>query len=268
MKIRPTLKLGVAAALAGLVALAIALWPRSEATLPPADRAQLALMSSLPIYWPEGQDIASMVDGSGETPWVRTAIEQRYIIKPVDTLSAPSDEALAPLDGVERLLLAQPRGLSPADNVALDDWVRGGGRLLYMLDPMLTGHYSVPVGDPSHPTLIGLVPPVILRWGLAMQYLEAQPFEMRQATYDDGALPVQLAGQLVALEDTEGFTQDQLDARGTCEILGEGVVASCELGQGRVVIVGDAAILEQHHSDEDSEQQLMALLDFAFEQNK
>ena len=62
-------------------------------------------------------------------------IEARYTLQPLDTLSpvpalSPDAPDTDPLAGLERLAVIQPRGLSPADNVALDQWVRGGGRLL------------------------------------------------------------------------------------------------------------------------------------------
>ena len=90
-------------------------------------------MTSLPIYWPEGVELSVVIEGS-QMPWVRRELEERYDLVPLDTLS-PNDnggDGLSnPLADIERLLIVQPRGLSPDDNVALDEWMRGGGRLLY-----------------------------------------------------------------------------------------------------------------------------------------
>ena len=253
----------IAAGLAILTAGIFLLWQRSQE---PAERYPLAVMTSLPIYWPEGSDIAALVNSNSELPWVRETLERRYQITPLDSLAPTSEGAAGPLQEFNRLLLAQPRGLSPSDNAALDEWVRGGGRLLYMLDPMLTGHYSVPVGDPSHPTLVGLVPPVVLRWGLTLQFSDQQSFELREASYGAGQLPVQLAGEVLLLTETESFTQAQLDARGSCEILGDGLAASCQVGQGRALLVADAALLEMHEPEGAAEEQLLALVEQALEQ--
>ena len=62
-------------------------------------------------------------------PWQRTALEAAYAIEPLDTLASvpgisPDAPETDPLAGLQRLAVIQPRGLSPADNVALDDWVR------------------------------------------------------------------------------------------------------------------------------------------------
>ena len=80
--------------LAILAAGVILAWDRSEVSV---ERKPLALMTSLPIYWPEGHDIAALVNGDGETPWVRSALEKRYEITPLDTLTPVSDDAPRPL---------------------------------------------------------------------------------------------------------------------------------------------------------------------------
>src|SRR3546814_298959 len=127
----------------------------------PGSRPQVAIMTSLPIYWSEGADVALIASGQGEMPWVRGALETRYRLKPVDTLGA--GDGRDPLAGIERLMVVQPRALSPQDNLVLDRWVMAGGHLFMVLDPLLTGQYSVPLGDPRHPVAVGLIPPEIGR---------------------------------------------------------------------------------------------------------
>lgn len=233
---------------------------------PPADRPEVAMMTSLPIYWPEGADMVAMIEGSGEVPWVRLALEESYRITPIDTL-APADgnAAPGPLAGIERLLIVQPRGLSPADNAALDQWVRDGGKLIFVLDPMLTGQYAVPLGDPRHPVTVGLVPPVIGRWGLAMQFREMQPLEVRLEDYGSGTLPVLLAGELIPREPRPDATAADLAARGDCRILDNGIAAQCSVGEGSVTIVADAALFELPEPIGDAEEQLQDLVRFGLE---
>ena len=113
-------------------------------------------MTSLPLYWPADAALADIAAGTAPPPWQRRAIEADYRLVPLDTLSpipalSPDAPDTDPLAGLGLLAVIQPRGLSPADNVALDDWVRRGGRLLMALDPALTGDYEAPLGDPRRP---------------------------------------------------------------------------------------------------------------------
>lgn len=149
--------------------------PAPEAPPPPA----LGLMSSLPLTWPLDADMEAILGGADPMTWQRLAIGHCYTPVPLDTLSpadgsAPEDIAKGPLAQLDRLAIIQPRGLSPADNVALDAWVRAGGRLLLALDPALTGDYDLPLGDPRRPVDAALIPPVVARWGLAVRFDEGQ----------------------------------------------------------------------------------------------
>ena len=153
----------------------------------------------------------------------------------LDTLTpiaglAPDDPETDPLEGIERLAIIQPRGLSPADNVALDDWVRDGGQLLLVLDPMLVGEYDLPLGDPRRPTDQALIPPVVGRWGLEVSFDDEQPLAMRIATIGHGPIPVILSGKIARTDpENEG-----------CGILGEGLAASCSVGRGWATVMTDA----------------------------
>ncbi len=153
--------------------------PVSDATSHTNDRQTLGLMTSLPLYWPLDADFAQIASGNIPSPWGRTVIERRFVISPLDTLSpiAPIGEGDAEIDPLQRLshiAVIQPRGLSPADNVALDDWVRKGGQLLLVLDPALTGQYDFALGDPRRPTDSALIPPIVARWGLEVSFDEGQ----------------------------------------------------------------------------------------------
>jgi hypothetical protein len=156
-------------------------------------RIPLGLSSTLPIYWQESPDFATILKAEGEPGWVRQALETRFDLVPLDVLSA---EALAPLD---HLLLAQPRALSPAENVALDDWVRAGGQLLLFADPMLTSHSQFAIGDPRRPQDVVLLSPILARWGLELTFDTTQPQGERIEEAFEMAIPVDLAGCLGAV---------------------------------------------------------------------
>lgn len=245
----------------GIAAVAALLWPPPDAPEPVAaiDGEPVGLMTSLPIYWADGEDFAATIDGSAETPWVRSVIERRYEIVPLDSL-APGDNLLEgeesdPLASLDRMIIAQPRGLSPADNVALDEWVKGGGRLLMVLDPMLTGHYAGSLGDPRRPVATALIPPVVERWRLEIVFDDAQSIEPRTVSTDFGLLPVALGGEV-----------RPLDAQSTlCDFAGEGVVATCAVGEGKVMLIADATLFELESSNGAAETVLSDLLEQAFE---
>lgn len=199
----------------------------------------LGIMTSLPFFFPLGADMGDVLSGAAELPWQQLAIGQCYSPVALDTLSpgpgeAPENLAAGPLGGRERLAVIQPRGLSPADNVALDAWVRQGGRLLLMLDPALTGEYDLPIGDPRRPAETALIPPVVARWGMAVRFDETQEAAVRIARMGDVPLPLALAGR-IAITDP---------AAARCTLLADGAAARCEVGQGRVTLIADAAVFE------------------------
>ena len=208
-----------------------------------APRERLGLMTSLPLYWPLGAGVEDIASGRAAPPWPRAALEQDFVIEPLDTLSpipglTPDAPETDPLAGLTRLAVIQPRGLSPADNVALDGWVRGGGRLLLVLDPFLTGDYDLPLGDPRRPADTALIPPVVERWGLTVSYAAAEPAQTDHGTRDlPGGLTLPFArpGRLAILPD---------GAQACALVGGHDIMATCRIGKGTVTLLADAAIFE------------------------
>ena len=235
--------------------------------LPDGDGEPVALVTSLPIYWPDGVDFADLAQTQVASPWTRQALERDYTLQPLDSLT-PLAEARQPLPGLEmpegsstdisqfeRLAIIQPRGLSPEDNVALDDWVRDGGKLLLVLDPLLTGHYETPIFDPRHPVGSALIPPVVERWGLEMFFDEAQPADLRAIEAQHGLLPVMMAGEF--------RLRDQGEAQ--CELSAEGVIAQCRHGKGQIMLVADAALFEAYDPGDEGALLVRSLARAAFE---
>ena len=212
-----------------------------------SDRPVLALSSSLPIYWGEDAFGASL-SGDEPTP-VRERLEHRYRLKPLDRLTELADDG-----GPARLLLAQPRTLSAAENVALDDWVRGGGRLLLFADPMLTQHSHWPLGDPRRPQDVALLSPILARWGLAMRYDPDPPGGVESIEWRGEGIDLNRAGQFEAIPSAGGAPSD-------CAIEGKGRIADCRIGAGRALILADAHLLDPDALDGPA---LDMLLDAAF----
>ena len=223
----------VALALAAMLAGAawMTLSRDSAATRLPAAAASdtpLLLFTSLPIYWGEAPDLGSMLSSNGKH-WARAAIEERRGLRPLDTLEAET------LGVGGDLLMIQPRPLSPQENVALDSWVAGGGRLLLFADPALTEDSAFAIGDRRRPQDVVLLSPILGRWGLGLEFDEDQELGERAVRVGGGAsLPVNLPGQFV---ERDGGRADA-----SCEV--DAVIADCRIGSGRVIAIADAALFE------------------------
>ena len=192
----------------------------------PGERPAAGLMTTLPLIWAEAGDMTELLRADGEANWVREELEAGLVVEPLDTL----DEAA--LVGLDRLVLAQPRPLSPAENVALDEWVRGGGRLLLFADPMLTRVSRFPVGDRRRPQDVVLLSPILTHWGLDLLFDEDQAEGEREVEIDGAAIPLDLAGSF------------RLRPGARCALSGDAVLVRCRIGKGHVVALADAAVLD------------------------
>ncbi|OCC25206.1 hypothetical protein MB02_00510 [Croceicoccus estronivorus] len=201
------------------------------------DKPELGLFTSLPIYWAEADDVGALLSSRDDPHWVRSALERDFVLKPIDRLDGGENagEQGNALTSLHYLILAQPRALSPAENVALDAWVRSGGRLLLFADPMLTGHSEFSIGDRRRPQDVVLLSPILSHWGLELQFDFAQPAGERQAALYDAEVPVDLPGQFVLRGGSEGVS---------CALGEQGLAAECAIGKGHAVILADAALLD------------------------
>jgi hypothetical protein len=218
---------------------------RAENAVPVAQtarRPEVGLMSTIPIYWGEQAAFGDVLSGEGSAHWARSQIEARYTLRPLDTLSEES------LSGLHFLLLAQPRALSGAENVALDGWVRAGGRLLLFADPLLTGESRFPIGDRRRPQDVVLLSPILGHWGLRLEFDEEQANGFTESG-GQPPIPLNLAGRFVA--------------EGGCAIESGGVLARCAIGKGRVLVLADAALLDLY----DPHPAAPAALDWLLEQS-
>ena len=233
----------ISAALAALAALLAApAAPHEPAAAPP-----LGLMGTIPIYWGEADGLGELIAGGGEPHWARAALAADFALRPLDYLDA---EALA---GLDYLLLAQPRALSGEENVALDAWVRAGGRLLLFADPMMTGHSRFSIGDRRRPMDVTLLSPILRHWGLTMEFVEDQAFGIRTLDAAELAVPVNLPGR---------FAPAAADA--SCTLAAESALARCAIGQGSATILADAAVLDLHEPDPAAGAALRELTRLAF----
>lgn len=202
--------------------------PTAAASEAPAAKPELLLFTSLPIYWPEG-GLDTMLSSDAPTHWARRALERERDLVPVDTLAA------MPAQGT--LLMAQPRALSGDENVALDERVRAGGRVVMIVDPMLDAHSEYGLGDKRRPAAIAMLSPILARWGLR---LEEDPRGDYEAQWGKNAIPVVDGGRFM-------LTGQGHDS--ACALVGDGLLAWCRVGKGKVVLLADATFLGDDHHD-------------------
>lgn len=187
----------------------------------------VGLFTTLPILWRESADLRGLLASDGADHWAKGAIAARGRIVPLDNLLRTG--------AVDVLLMAQPRSLSPQENVALDGWVRGGGRLLLFADPLLTGHSEFSLGDRRRPQDVVLLSPILSHWGLRLGFDDVQSAGERVGAAFDIALPVNLPGRIARQAGGAGAD---------CVIGPGGLAAQCTIGKGRVLVIADAALFE------------------------
>jgi hypothetical protein len=128
--------------------------------------------------------------------------------------------------------MAQPRAQPAEDLVALDDWVRKGGRVLILADPLLEWPSERPLGDPLRPPPMFADTGLLAHWGLRLDAPDERGPQRRE-----------LAGrQIVAVSPGSLF--------GRCEVSRDRLVAHCRIGRGRATIVADADFLNGEQGSE------------------
>lgn len=197
---------------------------------PAGQRPPLTLVTSLPLVFPEEFTIE---DGGSKA---LTAIEARYSVVPIATTDEPS------LRQARLLLLAHPLAQTAENLVTLDAWVRGGGRVLLLADPMLEWPSERPLGDKLRPPPGFADTGLLGHWGLTLH----PPAERGPASRELGGRPV-LAWSPGKLA-------------GSCRIGPAGFAAYCKVGRGQVTVVADADFLNVDQLDGPAGENLEALL--------
>ena len=198
-------------------AIAVAVLGREHRSLPPrapGERPNLLLLTSLPLVF--GEQFSLQGGGSPAL----AALATRYRVVPI-SVTGTADLARGRL-----LLMAHPAAQPAEDLVALDDWVRRGGRLLLLADPMLEWPSGRPLGDPLRPPLMFVDTGLLAHWGLRLDAPDERGPALRK-----------LGGY-----DVESVSPGRLV--GGCEIEADASVARCRIGKGRAIVVADADFLD------------------------
>ena len=214
-----------AIAIAGTAALLLQGRDGAElATRAPADRPTLVLLTSLPLVFGERFGL----DSGGSPALAR--IEQRYNVQPIGVADRAS------LSGHQLLLMAHPRAQPAEALVELDQWVRGGGRVLLLADPQLSWPSERPLGDMLRPPSRFADTGLLTHWGLSL-------------TAPEASSPVEVAvGDIRVQTVTPGTLTGA-----SCEILGGGLVARCRIGRGMATVIADADLLNVEPTPSDVE---------------
>jgi hypothetical protein len=229
---RRALVFTIVAALAA-AAVVIATFRREPAPLPPrpaSERPALLLLTSLPLLF--GEDFSLQGGGS---PTLKK-LDTRYRVLPISTTD-PSELAKGRL-----LLMAHPPAQTAENLVALDDWVRRGGHVLLLADPMLEWPSKRSLGDPLRPPAVFMDTGLLDHWGLRLD-----------ASDERGPAARKLGGFQI-------LTVSPGRLEGRCSISADALVAHCRVGTGQATVVADADLLDVNQLGAKAQQNLDGLI--------
>ena len=182
----------------------------------------LYVLTSLPLLFDEGFAVGP---AKGEAA---VFLRAHYTLRPIDLPSQLPPHAT--------LLAAQPRALPAEELVALDAWVRGGGRLVLLADPLLEWPSKRPLGDRLRPPLSFADTGLLAHWGLRLD----APGERGPRTVTTDAEPSQKNGKRFDLKVVMVSPGSLVREQGTCEVIFERTYSECSLGAGVALVVADA----------------------------
>lgn len=193
---------------------------RAETAPAPATKPTLYVLTSLPLLFDEGFAVGP---AKGEAA---VFLREKYTLRPIDL---PSQ-----LPAGANLLAAQPRALPAEELVALDAWVRGGGKMLLLADPMLEWPSKRAFGDRLRPPLAYPDTGLLAHWGLRLDAPEVRGLVSR--IYDGFELTYVSPGKMTKVG-------------GSCDLSADGILATCRLGKGSATIAADADLLDTQNVD-------------------
>lgn len=200
------------------------------AALPPNQRPTLLLLTSLPLMFSEEFSLSG-----GGSPALRR-LQAQYRVVPVGVADG------AELARGRLLLMAQPPAQTAENLVVLDEWVRRGGHLLLLADPLLEWPSKRPIGDPLRLPPMFMDTGLLAHWGLRLD-----------APDEHGPARRALAGYGI-------MTASPGSLSGSCAISNDRLVAHCRIGRGSATVVADADFLDINEYRAGAEHNLDGLL--------
>lgn len=205
------------------------------------------VLTSLPLLFDDGFGL------SPATGPAASYLRGNYTLKPIDLPSQLPQGAV--------LFAAQPRALPAEELVALDAWVRGGGNVLLLADPLLEWPSKRGLGDRLRPPIQFADTGLLTHWGLRLDTPD-------RTFYDAHGLAkgMEAGGFRVAGSDPGSLHKV---GNGNCVIESGGAIARCSIGKGQATIIADADFLnagdgEVSPGKRDNLQFLLAELDALF----
>ena len=191
---------------------------------PPAAGAPVTMLTGLPLRWSAEGDMAAMIaEGMSDDP----ALQRIAAAGPVRLIDSLIDHPPAP-GGT--LFLAHPRALAPRELVAVDAFVRGGGRAVILADALSGWPARHPLGDPRNPPVTSLLTPLLDHWGVT---LGAAPAGERRP------LAIDIDGARLRLFSAGRF--ERFPA--TCQAYAGRRIVHCRIDRGEAWLVGDADLI-------------------------
>ena len=188
------------------------------------DAPAATMLTGLPLRWSGSGDIAAIIsDGAGDDPAL-IGLEAMGPVALVDSLVVH-----VPPPG-SALLIAHPRALAPQELVAIDAFVRGGGKAVVLADALSGWPAPHPLGDPRNPPVTSLLTPLLDHWGVTLGAASVD---------DDSVQSVDVDGERLRLSSAGAF--ERLPP--TCRTFADRRVAQCRIGAGEAWLVGDADLL-------------------------
>ena len=184
---------------------------------PAGFKPRLLLMTSLPIVWGD----YGAFDPRSRPSQTYRALQEEFEVQPIDSIDPKS------LAAGNLLLLAQPRWLSPSELVALDEWVRRGGRAVILADPDLRWPSDLPLGDVRRPLPSSLLGPLLAHWQLVLE-------------------PPRRSDVVIWLPDNRKVVLDspgRFKGTGGKRPIGTSTLAYRTVGKGRAILVADADLM-------------------------
>lgn len=190
----------------------------------PAGAPAVTMLTGLPLRWSGGSDFASMVrEGVMDDP----ALARLEVAGPVSLVDSLVDSVPPP---GAALLIVHPRALAPRELVAIDLFVRGGGRAVVLADALSGWPQRHPLGDPRNPPVTSLLTPLLDHWGVTLAAAPTGPQAAQAVDIDGSRFRLFSAGRFDRLPPT-------------CRALAGRRVARCRIGEGDVWLVGDADMI-------------------------
>lgn len=202
-------------------ALLAALYSPAEAS---ADAPAVTMLTGLPLRWSANSSIAAMIaEGTNDDP----ALARLAAAGPVSLVDSLADH-VPPPGGT--LLIAHPRALAPQELVAIDAFVRGGGRAVVLADALSGWPARHRLGDPRNAPITSLLTPLLDHWGVTLGAAPGGKSEVLPVDVDGARLRLFSAGRL-----------DRLPPQ--CRAYAQRHAARCRIGEGEVWLIGDADLL-------------------------